>query len=230
MLYFSDSPGSPTVVNFKPNWVGKIRPEYFDKIHEENFCSLRVLGDLSNLSTIVYLAPDLVIFNAEILLTNKCSPSELMTTLELLSRLAGSNKKYTVALGVNANTPSSLIKECKRAGMQGIVPSNDWDVDETLTATKKLLGGESYWPNHIIEKLPGAVIRSRRASEEIQLTPRQQEILDLICRRGASNKKIAQILNISESTVKVHVSAILKSYRVRNRTQLALSGIQTMSV
>jgi DNA-binding NarL/FixJ family response regulator len=46
----------------------------------------------------------------------------------------------------------------------------------------------------------------------------------LVANRGLSNKKIAQILNISESTVKVHISSILKAYGVRNRTQLALAG------
>jgi DNA-binding NarL/FixJ family response regulator len=64
---------------------------------------------------------------------------------------------------------------------------------------------------------------------EIKLTDRQDEIFNLVCRRGLSNKKIAQILNISESTVKVHMSAILKAYRVRNRTQLALSGSQFLN-
>ena len=48
--------------------------------------------------------------------------------------------------------------------------------------------------------------------------------MTLVAKRGLSNKKIAQVLNISESTVKVHISAILKAYGVRNRTQLALAG------
>jgi DNA-binding NarL/FixJ family response regulator len=58
----------------------------------------------------------------------------------------------------------------------------------------------------------------------IRLTGRQREIMALVANRGLSNKKIAQILNISESTVKVHISSILKAYGVRNRTQLALAG------
>jgi DNA-binding NarL/FixJ family response regulator len=49
-------------------------------------------------------------------------------------------------------------------------------------------------------------------------------VLNLVCRRGLSNKRIAQTLKISESTVKVHISAILKSYGVRNRTQLVLAS------
>ena len=59
-------------------------------------------------------------------------------------------------------------------------------------------------------------------STAIKLTPRQSQILALVSERGASNKIIARMLDISESTVKLHVSAILKKYGVRNRTQLAI--------
>jgi DNA-binding NarL/FixJ family response regulator len=57
----------------------------------------------------------------------------------------------------------------------------------------------------------------------IKLTSRQNQVLTLVCHRGISNKAIAKILEISESTVKIHISAILKKYGVRNRTQLALA-------
>ena len=52
------------------------------------------------------------------------------------------------------------------------------------------------------------------------LTRRQQEILGLI-REGASNRMIAEAFGISEGTVKLHVSAILKKLGVRNRTEAA---------
>jgi DNA-binding NarL/FixJ family response regulator len=55
------------------------------------------------------------------------------------------------------------------------------------------------------------------------LTPRQTQVLKLICHRGLGNKAVGNILKISESTVKIHVSAILKHYGVKNRTQLVLA-------
>jgi DNA-binding NarL/FixJ family response regulator len=57
----------------------------------------------------------------------------------------------------------------------------------------------------------------------IHVTPRQSQVLRLVCHRGLGNKAIANILKISESTVKIHISAILKSYGVKNRTQLVLA-------
>lgn len=57
----------------------------------------------------------------------------------------------------------------------------------------------------------------------LSLTPRQSQVLRLICHRGLSNKAIGNILKISESTVKIHTSAILRRYGVKNRTQLVLA-------
>ena len=50
------------------------------------------------------------------------------------------------------------------------------------------------------------------------------ENFNLIAKRGLSNRKIADVLKISEYTVKIHVSAILRLYGVKNRTQLALAS------
>lgn len=54
------------------------------------------------------------------------------------------------------------------------------------------------------------------------LTPKQREVFELIATRGIGNKQIARMLGITESTVKVHVSNLMRNFCVRNRTQLAL--------
>ena len=56
-----------------------------------------------------------------------------------------------------------------------------------------------------------------------QLTPRQREVLEGL-RDGKSNKQIAQELGLTEGTVKVHVTAILRQLGVRNRTQAAITA------
>lgn len=57
-----------------------------------------------------------------------------------------------------------------------------------------------------------------------QLTPRQREVLERL-REGKSNKQIAHELGLTEGTVKVHVTAILRLLGVRNRTQAALTAL-----
>ncbi|WP_407120047.1 LuxR C-terminal-related transcriptional regulator [Bradyrhizobium sp. STM 3561] len=57
-----------------------------------------------------------------------------------------------------------------------------------------------------------------------QLSPRQKTILRCVV-EGESNKSIARKIDIAESTVKVHVKAILRKIGVHNRTQAAIWGI-----
>lgn len=64
--------------------------------------------------------------------------------------------------------------------------------------------------------------RKKTKSDEIKLTARQHQVFNIIITRGISNKHIAKMLNISESTVKLHVGSIFKKYGVKNRTQLAV--------
>lgn len=94
---------------------------------------------------------------------------------------------------------------------------------------------QNYFKDHLIKedmsmpkviqeylKNTNKVIKLKVKKGDINLTPRQEQIHALISTRGASNKVIARTLNISESTVKLHVSAILKKYGVKNRTQLVV--------
>ena len=62
----------------------------------------------------------------------------------------------------------------------------------------------------------------------IKLTKREQEIFDLL-KVGMSNKQIAGRINISESTVKLHVGKILKKYGARSRQHLILSALKGLS-
>lgn len=62
-----------------------------------------------------------------------------------------------------------------------------------------------------------------------QLTPREQEVA-LAVGEGATNKEIARRLEITERTVKFHVSALLEKLGVRDRLQLSLliNGVDSM--
>lgn len=57
--------------------------------------------------------------------------------------------------------------------------------------------------------------------ELAELTPREREVLSLIA-TGASNSEIAEILGITQKTVKNHVSSILSRLNLRDRTQAAV--------
>ncbi len=61
------------------------------------------------------------------------------------------------------------------------------------------------------------------------LTAKEQEIINLV-REGSSNKRIAQVLDISLSTVKTHLRNIFAKTKVTNRTELVPSRFITFSI
>lgn len=60
-----------------------------------------------------------------------------------------------------------------------------------------------------------------------RLTKREREVMRLVC-VGMSNQRVAEELFISEHTVKLHVSSILKKLNLANRTQLAIYGAKVL--
>lgn len=96
-----------------------------------------------------------------------------------------------------------------------------------LSAIQLVLAGGVYMPPILIQKNQANAkqcIDNRRAN----LTRRQKEVLMLLT-EGLSNKEIGRELYLSEATVKAHVSAILKTLAVDNRTQ-AVNAAQKLSL
>ena len=57
------------------------------------------------------------------------------------------------------------------------------------------------------------------------LSPRQVAVLQELA-KGLSNKQIANVLNIAEPTVKMHISALLRVFGVQNRVQILIKATQ----
>jgi two-component system nitrate/nitrite response regulator NarL len=57
------------------------------------------------------------------------------------------------------------------------------------------------------------------------LTNRENDVVELLV-TGDSNKEIARKLGVSETTIKVHVTMILRKLHLKNRVQLAVWGVK----
>jgi len=76
---------------------------------------------------------------------------------------------------------------------------------------------------HWIPKEVACRLAARKSFEE--LTPREVGVLNELA-KGLANKEIADILNITEHTVKDHIKNILAKLRVADRTEAVTTAIQ----
>ncbi len=136
--------------------------------------------------------------------------------------LVSRNTKIIVLVGTK--TPTELIKEILNLPMIsyiGLRYGDGFTVEEIIESVQNILNNDSTLP-HQVNAMLSSKRKTSKTKNSINLTPRQRQIFNLVANRGASNKVIAKMLNISESTVKLHMGALLKKYKVRNRTQLAV--------
>ena len=130
---------------------------------------------------------------------------------------------------LSASENSAHIRKCFELGVTGFVTKSA-PQEALFEAIEKVLDGEQYLPKYLIEAVPevARVIDEVDSGVNIEIiaeliTDRQFDILNCIS-RGHSNKQIARELDLSENTVKVHVSAMLKSLGLSNRTQAGILG------
>ena len=99
----------------------------------------------------------------------------------------------------------------------------DMEPEDLLKALHQAAAGEMVLSEALTPVL-AASLRANRATTERdvnQLTPRERDILKLIA-QGLPNKMIARRLDITESTVKVHVKHMLKKMKLKSRVEAAV--------
>lgn len=115
------------------------------------------------------------------------------------------------------------------AGVHGYLLKSS-DAEALVVQLKQVLSGRVHIPPSLadIDELPGdpsAVAPAGTGPLLSRCTPRQIEVLGCIG-RGMANKEIAEALQVSPRTVKMHVSALFRILGVRNRTQAATCAQQ----
>lgn len=103
-----------------------------------------------------------------------------------------------------------------------------------LVQTVRLISqGESYVSPSLAAKLlvrsgSGQAREGKRADPFSDLTPREEQILSILV-EGRSNKEIGNKLDLSEKTIKHHLTNILQKLQVRNRVEAALLASDRMA-
>jgi len=124
-------------------------------------------------------------------------------------------------LVLSATHDRETVEHALDLGAMGFIPKTA-NTRVLLEALQLVLGGGVYVP---AETAYGTGSLRPRATitrpEQLGLTLRQADVLKLLV-QGKPNKLICRDLKLSEGTVKVHVSAILRALNVRNRTQVVI--------
>lgn len=124
---------------------------------------------------------------------------------------------------VSSMVDDRLISLALRSGASGFVPKHS-QREVFRSALDTIERGETFVPNGYVvteEEEDDGLAPEDVAARLASLTNQQARILQLIC-QGKLNKQIAYDLSIAETTVKAHITAILRKLGVQSRTQAVL--------
>ncbi|MEM7335404.1 MAG: response regulator transcription factor [Chloroflexota bacterium] len=186
---------------------------------------ISVVGQAENGETTVTLTqqhqPDLVLMDIQMPgmdgIEALTQIRTLLPTCKVLMLTTFSNDHYIIQ-SMKAGACGYLLKD---------IPSAD-----LAQAVRLAHAGIYQLDPNVAGKLVGNLFAEKdRASEtavsepDIPVTPRELDVLRMLS-SGASNREIAEKLIISEGTVKKHISNILNTLDLRDRTQAAIYAVQ----
>lgn len=129
---------------------------------------------------------------------------------------------------VSSDDASDTIQKAINFGAAAFIPKSA-DLTTIGEAIDSVLDGDVWFPDYVEQQADTQTMDAHQtlAKQLAQLTPQQYTVLTQIA-DGRLNKQIAYDLDIKETTVKKHVSAILEKLEVNNRTLAGLAYQQLM--
>ncbi|MDD2833949.1 MAG: response regulator transcription factor [Methylotenera sp.] len=150
----------------------------------------------------------------------------IMSGLEVTSLLQEEVPSAQIIMLTVSEDADDLL-EALRAGARGYLLKNI-ETDFLLASIRQAAAGESVMSPPMARKLADAMRLPAKGNTDVspaKLSPRELEVI-LLLARGAGNKEIARVLDLSESTVKIHVQGILRKLNLSSRVQAAVYAIE----
>lgn len=181
--------------------------------------SIEIVGEASNGVECLEKLDDV---NPEVLLLDINMPEK--NGIEVLKEMKTKDSPIKVLILTVHNELEYLI-EAIEIGVDGYI-LKDSQSAELKKAIQAVLEGENYIQPSLIPALNNQLVNRDIEKDKINLlTNRELEVLIQVA-NGMFNKEIATNLNISERTVKNHISNIFKKIDVSDRTQAAVFAIK----
>lgn len=172
--------------------------------------AIAVVGEASNgaeaIQRVAELAPQVVVMDSAMPGTGG-----LAATRAILAAAPA-----TAVLMLSMHSEETLVRQAMEAGARGYILKNAIDLD-LAAAIRRVAAGETV--------LDPAVVRQPLTGERTRLTPRELQVLQLIC-DGLSNREIAARLDVSINTVSVHRANIMSTLGVHKTAELVVYAIQ----
>ncbi|AFN45591.1 response regulator transcription factor [Arachnia propionica] len=143
-----------------------------------------------------------------------------MDGLELLARVQEEHPRTAVVMLTSFDDDSAMLTALSQQANGFLLKdSSPEDVIRAVIAAHS--GGTTISPT-TTSRLVSQHLRPRRVGGHPDLTEAEQAVLDLLC-EGYSNAEIAGRLVVAESTVKTHVSNLMKKYGTPSRLKLVVA-------
>ncbi len=181
--------------------------------------SIQVVGEAANG---VECLDNLVKYNPEVLLLDINMPE--LNGIDVLKKMKEDRSPVKVLI-LTVHNELEYLMNAVDIGVEGYI-MKDSDSSELKKAIRAVRDGENYIQPSLIPALNNRLLNRDLDKDKVaSLTNREMEVLVQVA-NGMFNKEIAMNLNISERTVKNHISNIFKKIDVSDRTQAAVFAIK----
>ena len=152
--------------------------------------------------------------------------------LEALQKVHSLSPEMPIIV-VSAVFDKEILQKTYNIGVSGYV-SKSFPNNIIISAINLVLAGGMYIPPDLVkmgassisEQISGMMKEfgdAKETSDSKLLTPRQKEVLECLS-EGLSNKQIAYKLGLSEGTVKIHITLLMRALNVTNRVAAIRAG------
>jgi DNA-binding NarL/FixJ family response regulator len=176
-----------------------------------------VVGTVKDASNLLEAAARL---RPDIIITDISMPG--LSGIEALRRLKN-DKIESKVIVLTMHADAEVATEAMRAGASGFLVKLAAG-DELVTAINEVLQGRLYLTPAVTRDVIARMTETRK-TPEVQLTPRQREVLTLIT-EGRRMKEIAAILQLSTRTVETHKYEMMQALGVQSTAELVRYAIQ----
>ena len=122
---------------------------------------------------------------------------------------------------ISAHDSQDVMQSALDNGANGFISKSE-DMSSMKIAIERILKGEDHFPNLVSEDDGGTIHTKNHLLEKVSaLTSKQYEVFHH-CSQGLLNKQIAYQMDVTEATVKAHITAVMRKLEINNRTQIVM--------